>query len=413
MKSIDTIVIGGSQAGLAMSRSLLDRGVEHVVLERGRIGERWRTERWNSLRLLTPNWMSRLPGYHYEGDDPHGFMTKDELVGYLEGYARSFSAPVEEATAVVAVEPGPGGGFVVRTDRGDWSARRVVVATGHSDVPAVPRFARSLPDSVCQVVTTRYKEPADLPEGGVLVVGASATGVQLAEELHRSGRPVTLAVGKHTRLPRRYRGRDILHWFDAMGILDERANQVHDLAASLRQPSFQLVGRPDGATLDLGVLQSLGVRLVGTAIDVEEGVVELCDDLQASTLKADAKLVRLLDRIDAFVRRAGLEHEVLPAEPLAPVHPAPTPKTLDLAAAGISTVLWATGFRRNYDWLRLPVLDRRGDIRHDGGVTPIPGLYVLGMRFQTRRNSSFLDGVGADAQAVADHLAASRFHAAA
>jgi len=413
MRNIDTIVIGGSQAGLAMSRCLVDRGVEHVVLERGRIGERWRSERWNSLRLLTPNWMSRLPGYHYEGDDPHGYMTKDALVDYLEGYARSFSAPVEEETAVVRVEPGAAGGFVVRTERGDWSSRRIVVATGHSDVPAVPRFAESLPESICQVVPTRYKEPGDLPEGGVLVVGASATGVQLAEEIHRAGRPVTLAVGRHTRLPRDYRGRDILHWFDAMGILDERADQVHDLAASLRQPSFQLVGRSDRATLDLGVLQGLGIRLVGTAIDIEDGVVELCDDLQASTLKADAKLARLLDRIDGFIRRAGLEKEVLAAESVAPVRPLPAPRALDLADAGISTVLWATGYRRNYDWLHLPVLDRRGDIRHQAGVTPVEGLYVLGMRFQTRRNSSFLDGVGADAQSVADHLAASRFRSAA
>jgi len=413
MKSIDTIVIGGSQAGLAMSRSLTDRGIEHVVLERGRIGERWRSERWNSLRLLTPNWMSRLPGYHYEGDDPHGYMTKDELVGYLEGYARSFSAPVEERTTVLGVDAGSHGGFAVRTDRGDWSARRVVVATGHSDQPALPRFAEALPEETCQVVTTRYREPDDLPAGGVLVVGASATGVQLAEEIHRSGRPVTLAVGKHTRLPRRYRGRDILHWLDAMGVLDERAEQVHDLAASLRQPSFQLVGRPDHATLDLAVLQSLGVRLVGTAIDVEDGVVEVCDDLQAATLRADAKLTRLLSRIDAFVRRAGMETEVGEPEPVAPVRPLPAPAAIDLAAEGISTVLWATGYKRNYDWLHLPVLDRRGDIRHRGGVTPVDGLYVLGMRFQTRRNSSFLDGVGADANEVAEHLAARQIRPAA
>lgn len=413
MRSIDTIVIGGSQAGLAMSRCLVDRGVEHVVLERGRIGERWRSERWNSLRLLTPNWMSRLPGYHYEGSDPHGYMTKDELVGYLEGYARSFSAPVEERTAVLAAEPAGDGAFAVRTDRGDWRARRVVVATGHSDLPAVPRFAAALPESVQQVVTTRYREPDDLPPGGVLVVGASATGVQLAEEIHRSGRPVTLAVGKHTRLPRRYRGRDILYWLDAMGILDERADQVHDLAASLRQPSFQLVGRPDGATLDLAVLRSLGVRLVGTAMDVEDGVVELCDDLQAATLKADAKLGRLLARIDTFVRRAGLEQEVDAPESVVSVRTEPAPSSLDLAAAGISTVLWATGYRRNYDWLKLPVLDRRGDIRHLGGVTPVAGLYVLGMRFQTRRNSSFLDGVGADAHEIAEHLAARRVRTAA
>lgn len=408
MQSIDTIVVGGSQAGLAMSRCLAERGVEHVVLERGRIGERWRSERWRSLRLLTPNWQSRLPGYRYTGDDPHGYMTKDELVGYLEGYARSFGAPVEEGTAVLALATDGEGGYRVTTDRGEWAARRVVIATGDSDRPALPRFAAALPPAIHQVVTTRYQAPDDLPPGGVLVVGASATGVQLAEEIHRSGRPVTLAVGRHTRLPRRYRGRDILFWLDALGILDERADQVHDLAASLRQPSFQLVGRPDHATLDLDVLQRLGVRLVGTALDFEAGRLELCDDLAASTLKADAKLGRLLARIDAFVERAGLDAEVDPIESIAPVRPAPAPPSLDLAAEGIATVLWATGYRRDYGWLKVPVLDRAGDIRHQGGVTPAPGLYVLGMRFQTRRNSSFLDGVGNDARELAAHLDASR-----
>jgi len=408
MQSIDTIVVGGSQAGLAMSHCLAERGVEHVVLERGRIGERWRSERWQSLRLLTPNWQSRLPGYRYTGDDPHGYMTKDELVGYLEGYARSFGAPVVEETAVLALATDGEGGYRVTTDRGEWGARRVVIATGHSDRPALPRFAAALPKTIHQVVTTSYRTPDDLPTGGVLVVGASATGVQLAEEIHRSGRPVTLAVGRHTRLPRRYRGRDILFWLDALGVLDERADQVHDLAASLRQPSFQLVGRPDHATLDLDLLQRLGVRLVGTALDFESGRLELCDDLAASTLKSDAKLARLLARIDAFVERAGLEAEVGPIEPIAPVQPAPAPSSLDLAAQGISTVVWATGYRRDYGWLRVPVLDRVGDIRHQSGVTPAPGLYVLGMRFQTRRNSSFLDGVGNDARELAAHLDASR-----
>lgn len=413
MRDIDTLVVGGSQAGLAMSRCLAERGVEHVVLERGRIGERWRSERWPSLRLLTPNWQSRLPGFRYAGDDPHGYMTRDELVAFLEAYARSFAAPVEAGTTVLSVAPGAQGGYRIATDRGAWAARRVVVATGHADRPAVPRFASALPAAIRQVVPTAYRGPDDLPPGGVLVVGASATGVQLAEEIHRSGRPVTLAVGRHTRLPRRYRGRDILAWLDALGVLDERADQVHDLAASLAQPSFQLVGRPDHATLDLAVLQAMGVRLVGTAVGVEAGRLELCADLGAATLKADAKLARLLARIDRFIERAGLESEVAPPEPIAPVVPAPAPTSLDLAAAGIATVVWATGYRRAYPWLAVPVLDERGEIRHRGGVTPAAGLYVLGLRFQRRRNSSFLDGVGTDARELADHLVASRLAPAA
>ena len=264
MRRTEAVVIGGGQAGLAMSRCLSDLGVEHVVLERGRVAERWRSERWDSLRLLTPNWQSRLPGFRYQGPDPDGYMRMPEVVDYLERYARSFAAPVEAGTTVLSVEPA-GTGYRVATDRGSWEAPSVVVATGHCDTPLVPGLARQFSDRVTQVVPTRYRDPGQLPQGGVLVVGASASGVQLAHEIHASGRPVTLAVGRHTRLPRVYRGRDILWWLDAMGIFDESVADVFDLAISRGQPSLQLVGRPDHATLDLPELQERGVRLVGRA----------------------------------------------------------------------------------------------------------------------------------------------------
>ncbi len=412
MRRIDTVVVGGGQAGLAMSRCLTAHGIEHVVLERGRIGERWRSERWQRLRLLTPRWQSRLPGYSYRGPDPHGYMTKDELVGHLERYAGSFAAPIEEGVAVRGLAPGPGG-LRVETARGDWSARAVVVATGWSDRPAVPALAQELPRNLLQVVPTRYREPAQLPAGGVLVVGASATGVQLAEEIHRSGRPVTLAVGRHNRLPRRYRGRDILAWLDALGILDRRIEDVRDLERARRQPSYQLVGRADGGTLDLGVLRRLGVRLVGGVEGTREGRVELGGDLAAWMARADDELADLLARIDRFVERAGLGPEVGPPESVAPLDAPAAPRSLDLAAEGIRTVVWATGFRRDWSWLRLPVLDVRGEVAHRRGTTAVPGLHVLGMRFQCRRNSSFLDGVGADAAELAGRIAADLAPAAA
>jgi putative flavoprotein involved in K+ transport len=407
MRRIDTVIVGGSQAGLAMSRCLAERGVEHVVLERGRIGERWRSERWNSLRLLTPRWQSRLPGFHYRGPDPHGYMSKDELVGYLESYAASFSSPVEDATPVLDLEA-EAGRYRVSTRSGAWSARAVILATGHSALASGPRVADALPARVVQVVPTRYREPSQLPAGGVLVVGASAAGVQLAEEIQLSGRPVTLAVGQHTRLPRRYRGRDILAWLDAMGILDERAEDVRDLERSKRQPSFQLAGRPDRGNLDLGVLRRLGVRLVGSVLGASGGRVEVGTDLAAWMARADDKLSDLLDRVDRFVERAGLGSEVEDREAVPALFPPPAPRSIDLAAEGIRTVVWATGYRRDYSWLRVPVLDERGDIRHRRGLTEAPGLCVLGMRFQTRRNSSFLDGVGADAAELAEHVAAGR-----
>jgi putative flavoprotein involved in K+ transport len=406
MQRVDTIVIGGGQAGLAMSRCLRDHGIEHVVFERGRVAERWRSERWDSLRLLTPNWQSRLPGYRYAGGEPDSYMTMPEVVDYLEGYARSFGAPIEESTSVVSVEP-LGAGYGIATERGSWEARNVVIATGYCDVPFVPSLAAELPPDVAQVVPTRYRNPGELPEGGVLVVGASASGVQLADEIHASGRPVTLAVGRHVRLPRRYRGRDILWWLDAMGLFDETGDDVFDLEISRRQPSLQLVGRPDHATLDLPLLERRGVRLVGRALRANGATISFADDLVAHTAAADVKLAQLLARIDAFVAAAGLASEVGPAEPFSPfLWPAPAPEAIDLRAEGIRTVVWATGFRRHYPWLKVPVLDERGELRHAGGVTPAPGLYALGLSFQRRRKSTFIDGVGDDARELADHIAA-------
>jgi putative flavoprotein involved in K+ transport len=403
MRQTGTIVIGGGQAGLAMSRCLTDLRIDHVVLERGRVAERWRSERWRSLRLLTPNWQTRLPGFRYAGPDPDGYMTMPEVVGFLESYALSFDAPVYGGTTVLAVEP-IDAGFVVTTDRGSWRAPTVVIATGYCDQPDVPPMAARLSPDILQLVPSTYRDPQQLPDGGVLIVGASSSGVQLADEIHASGRPVTLAVGRHSRLPRRCRGRDILWWFDAMGIFSEAADQVYDLEISRRQPSLQLVGRPDHASLDLPILQARGVRLVGRLQGIEGTRVAFTDDLVVHTVAADVRLARMLQRIETFASAHGLD--MGSAEPFVPFFwPAEAPTSIDLRAAGITTVIWATGFRRSYPWLKVPVLDARGEIRHDGGVTPAPGLYVLGLQFLRRRNSSFIDGVGADAAAIAHDLA--------
>jgi putative flavoprotein involved in K+ transport len=400
----EVVVVGGGQAGLAMSRSLADRGIAHVVLERGRVAERWRSERWDSLRLLTPRWQSRLPGWSYVGADPDGFMTRLEVVEYLEDYARSSAAPIESHVTVTGVQRDRAG-FRVTTDRGVWIAAAVVVATGHCDVPFVPPVAAGLPRDVAQVVPARYRNPDQLPPGSVLVAGASATGVQLAAEIQRSGRQVTLAVGKHVRMPRRYRGRDIQWWLDAAGILDERWDAVPDVEAARRQPSLQLVGTDDHRSLDLGVLLGLGVRLAGRVAGVEGQRVVFAEDLAATLAAADHRLARLLRRLDAHVERSRLAAAVPAPERIAPIRVPPAPAALDLRAEGIRTVLWATGYRRSYPWLRVPVLDGRGEIVHQGGITPEPGLYVLGLQFLRHRNSSFLDGVGRDAIALAAHLA--------
>jgi putative flavoprotein involved in K+ transport len=401
MKRTDTIIIGGGQAGLAMSRCLTEGGIDHVVLERGRVAERWRTERWDSLRLLSPRWHTRLPGFRYQGADPDGFMTMPEVISHLERYAQSFDAPVQDETTVTAVK-GSERGYTVRTDRGDWEAPCVVIATGHCDVPHVPAMAAALWPHLHQVVPSSYKNPEQLPQGGVLVVGASASGIQLAQEIHHSGRPVTLAVGRHTRIPRRYRGQDIAWWLESSGILDERADQTLDLDSARRQPSLQLVGTPDHRSLDLGVLQEEGVRLVGHAEAADGLRVRFSDDLQRTIAAADGKLARVLNRIDAFIDETAIEADS-PDRP-SPLRALPAPTELDLRKAGVATVLWATGYRRRYPWLHVPVLDEHGEILHQGGITPAAGLYVLGLNFQRTRKSSFIDGVGNDARVLADHI---------
>jgi putative flavoprotein involved in K+ transport len=406
MKRTETIIIGGGQAGLAMSRCLTDEGIDHIVLERGRVAERWRSERWDSLRLLSPKWHTRLPGFGYQGADRDGFMTMPELISYFERYARSFSAPVQDETTVLGVERADGG-YLVRTDQGDWEAPNVVVATGHSDVPFVPKAAVGLSPDVHQVVPSGYKNPDQLPNGGVLVVGASASGIQLAQEIHRSGRPVTLAVGRHTRIPRRYRGRDIAWWMEASGLLAERAERSFGLESARRQPSLQLVGTPDHRTIDLGVLQDEGIRLTGRLESTDGRRVRFRDDLRHNLDAAEDKLGRLLGRIDAFVDESIMGADAPERRP--PIVTPDAPSELELADAGISTVLWATGYRRRYRWLHVPVLNIQGEIIHDAGVTPAAGFYALGLNFQRTRKSSFIDGVGDDARFVADHIA-QRFH---
>jgi putative flavoprotein involved in K+ transport len=401
MSRIPVVVIGAGQAGLAASHLLTGAGVDHVVLERGRTAQRWDSHSWQSLRLLTPNWLSRLPGHRYTGPEPAGFMSAAEVAGYLRSYAEG--APVVEGAEVASVH-GCGVGYRVVTGAGAWSARAVVVATGWCDLARVPAVA--LDTRIEQLTPATYRNPATLPDGGVLVVGASASGVQLADELAGSGREVVLAVGGHSRVPRRYRGLDVMWWLDAMGVLDQRRDERRSPA----EPSLQLVGRSDGRDVDLRTLQDRGVGLAGRLIGVDGRRLRFADDLADTTRHADARLRDLLRRIDAFARAAGLANEIEAALPVrvAPIKGAVS--ALDLRRAGIGTVIWATGYRRAYPWLHVPVLDQAGEIRHRGGATPAPGLHVIGMRWQSRRNSANLDGVRHDAVTVVsrvlDHLRA-------
>jgi putative flavoprotein involved in K+ transport len=408
MRRVDTLVIGGGQAGLAMSRCLSDRGIDHVVLERRRIGHRWQHERWDSLRLLTPNWMTRLPGFRYDGPDPDGYMLATDVASLLETYAERSKAPVVANAAVTNVSAFDDR-FVVQSEAGCWSARQVVVATGHCGYPHVPRMAASAAPRLHQLTPDRYRNPDQLPPGGVLVVGASATGVQLADELARAGRRVTVAVGQHTRVPRLYRGRDIFAWLETIGTLRESADRVHDVEASRAQPSLQLVGRPTHDTIDLRTLAARGVSVVGRLEALDVARAHFSDDLIATTAAADLKLALLLGRIDRAIGAHALE-DPQPFVPLWPAFRAARAHSLDLGREGIATVIWATGFRRHYPWLRLPVLDRCGEIVHTGGATSVPGLFVLGLQFLRHRSSSFIDGVGVDAAYLAGRIAENLGH---
>ncbi len=395
------VVIGAGQAGLAMSHHLTGRGIDHVVLDRGEVANSWRTERWDSLRLLTPNWMTRLPGHRYQGPDPDGFMTKDETISFLSGYGQSFSAPVCTQVTVEQVSARPSG-FEVQTDQGTWSCDAVVAATGASSEPRLPAVAAGLPSRIEQLTALEYRNPGQLGDGEVLVVGASASGAQIADELQRAGKPVTLAVGEHVRLPRAYRGRDIHWWMDTIGQLDERYDEVDDINRARRLPSLQLVGSPERRTLDINALSAAGVGVVGKLMQIAGPKAQFSGALTNLVANADLKQNRLLDRIDEFATEQALDTELGESTRPDPTRLGAVPTELELAR--FESIVWATGYRPNYSWLDPAAFDRRGRVDHDGGVCSLPGLYLLGLPFLRRRKSSFIDGVGPDAADMVSHL---------
>jgi putative flavoprotein involved in K+ transport len=388
-----------------MSRCLAERSIDHVVLERGEVANSWRTERWDSLRLLTPNWQSRLPGYGYVGEDPDGFRTMPETIQFIEGYAAAISSPVMTHTTVTSVR-WVDDGYEVVTREGSWRCRTVVIATGACNIPRVPAVASEVPRAVSTLTPDRYRNPGQLEAGGVLVVGASATGTQIAEEVHRSGRPVTLAVGEHVRVPRVYRGLDIKWWMDAAGVLDERYDEADNVERVRSLPSLQLAGSDDRRTIDLNHLTDIGVRLVGRLAALKDGRAYLSGSLRNQCALSDLKMNRLLDRVDAWATQRGLDADVSPPHRFEPTRVEESPPLdLKLATGDIRTIIWATGFRPDYSWLDVPVLDRKGRLRHDGGVVEAPGMYLMGLPFLRRRKSSLIDGAGDDARELTAHLA--------
>jgi putative flavoprotein involved in K+ transport len=391
----NTVVIGAGQAGLAASWWLVDRGVDHVVLERGRVAEKWRTQRWDSFTLLSPNWQTRLPGHSYAGPDPEGFMTGAETAEFLVRYARSFAAPVLNGVAVTAVRP-DSAGWALTTSAGLLTACNVIIATGDLATPHMPAVELPVP----AVHTSDYRNPDGLPPGAVLVVGAGPSGQQIARELATGGRQVHLAVGGHKALPRRYRGHDAYWWMDRLGMLSRSVDTLPGGRPPRRSRNAVLAG--GHRDLDVPTLAAEGVVVHGRLLDVRDGTARFGDDLAATLAAADANADRFRATVDAYVRATGFAAPEEAPRRRDPV--AEGPRALDLG--GIAAVVWATGFRRDYSWLSAPVLDADGEPAHEHGITAAPGLYFLGLRWQSRRSSSFLDGVAGDAEHVTAHLAA-------
>jgi putative flavoprotein involved in K+ transport len=399
------VVIGGGQAGLAMSYQLKQSGIDHVILEKNQIAHSWKTQRWDAFCLVTPNWQCQLPGYPYQGGNPKGFMLRDEIISYVEGYARHIAAPVKEGVAVTRLTQSAGGRFALETSAGEMTANAVVLAVSGYHVPNVPRMSDRLDGSVTQLHSSAYRNPEQLPAGDVLVIGSGQSGCQIAEDLHLAGRKVHLAVGSAPRCPRVYRGREAVEWLDDLGQYDLPVDQ-HRLKEKVRKnANHYLTGRDGGRDIDLRKFALEGMSLYGRLKDIRDGRLEFADDLAKNLDNADKVYNGICGLIDEHIARNAIEAPVTGHydplwQPAAPV------ATLDPAAAGISTIIWTTGFRSDWSWVELPIFDGAGYPTHKRGVTSMDGVYVLGLPWLYTWGSGRFVGIGRDADFVGRHLTA-------
>ncbi len=400
---IDTIVVGGGQAGLSVSWHLKQVGRDHIVLDRGKIGDTWR-QRWDSFCLVTPNWACQLPGFPYDGDEPDGFMLRDEIVDYMERFAESFGPPYRGGVEVRRVGPSSNGSrFFVDTSEGVFGTDNVVIAAGTYQRPSIPVWDRSLADDIVRLHTRDYRNSAQLPDGATLVVGSGQSGCQVVEDLLYAGRNVHLCVGKAGRLPRRYRGQDVVRWLKTIGFLDLPIEEHPDGYAIRFKPNSHLSGRDGGRTIDLRRLGRDGVRLHGRLVESDTYDARFADDLAANLDAIDVACGKRLAKIDEYIAKNKID---APESELEPVdwRPAPEAGTLDLKQAGITSIIYGTGFRFDFHWIEFPVFDEHGYPRYERGVTEVSGLYFIGLHWLHTWGSGLFHGVGPDAEYVVNHL---------
>jgi putative flavoprotein involved in K+ transport len=405
IQKYDTIVIGAGQAGLATSYCLTHQNRRHLILEKNRIGESWRSGKWDSFTLVMPNWALRLPGFEYQGDNPDGFLKRVEVVKYLEDYAKKFDLPVRTGIEVFSVKEAEGApGFSLKTSDGAFAASNVVVATGTFQKPKIPAFSSQLASHYNQIHSSRYRNPDQLPTGTVLVVGSAQSGCQIADELNRSGRQVYLSTGAADRIPRRYRGKDCFWWMEKAGILDQQAEELPSPGARFK-PNPQVTGRDGGQSLNLHILAQHGVTLLGRIKNFSGSTAHFAEDLTDNLAQADEFATEFQQAVDMLIEKAGMQaprEEI--AEDRAGYDMQPI-ADLDLDDAGIKTIIWATGYTFDYSWIDFPIYDETGYPVQQRGVTEKPGLYFVGLNWLHTRKSGLLYGVGEDAAYVANHLA--------
>lgn len=398
------IIVGGGQAGLSMSYCLKEKGFDHIIFEKNKIGYSWRSKRWDTFCLVTPNWQCKLPGYHYPDDEPHGFMKKEKIVKYIEDYAASFDPPVKEGVEVSRVWKNDSKGvFEVTTSIGDYTADQVVIAVGSYHIPKIPKIAERLPRDIVQLHSSEYKNPQSLPDKSVLVVGTGQSGCQIAEDLHLAGQKVHLCVGSAPRSPRRYRGKDVVDWLDQMGYYDLSINEHPQKEKARTNTNHYVTGRDGGREINLRQFAIEGMQLHGRLKDINEGNIEFSDNLKQNLDQADAVAENIKKSIDVFIEKQQIS---APTEPTyKPVwEPGNEILTIDYEQANIGTVIWSTGYHSDFSWIEIPVFDGKGYPGHDRGVTGVRGLYFLGLPWLYTWGSARFSGIARDASYLADYI---------